>query len=392
MTDPGSLERAPRVAIFDYRTTANNPVGGCHLRLLEDLCDDYGFTVFSLSMENPRRERIGWVRVPVPGRPLAVLFILFHIAAPVRYALHKFRTGISFDLVHMVESNLWFGDVCYAHFCHRAYLRENREDRSSSRVRAFFRWLDHRLHAMAEGWVFRRARVLVVPSEGLRREIEKTYPGTGDKIRVIPNPLDPRRYESPEGFDRSLLRLRYGFSATDLVLVFVALGHFERKGLPSLLEALALVPSASVKLMVVGGEAALTKQYGRVAERLGISSRVAFAGMQKDVRPFYWSADAFALPSSYETYSLVACEAAASGLPLLISQLHGVSEFHVDKETGYVVDREPGSLARAIDSLARLEREERRAMGERARNAVSRRSLGRFAVEWKRLYAEMISR
>ncbi len=37
--------------------------------------------------------------------------------------------------------------------------------------------------------------------------------------------------------------------------------------------------------------------------------------MRADVRPVYAMADAFVLPSSYETFSLVAFEAAASGLP-----------------------------------------------------------------------------
>ena len=88
----------------------------------------------------------------------------------------------------------------------------------------------------------------------------------------------------------------------DLVGLFVALGQFERKGLPLLMQALATAGMERVKLIVVGGEADLLARYREQAEKLGIGDRVRFVGMQSDVRPFLWSSDVFVFPSLYETF------------------------------------------------------------------------------------------
>ncbi|WP_211322024.1 hypothetical protein, partial [Brockia lithotrophica] len=113
-----------RIAIFDYKIIPTNPIGSCHLRMLARLCEEHEFTVFAVEFENPCPERIRFVRIPVPTRPLALLFMTYHLVAPLAYLWYRLRIGARFDLVQIVESNLFFGDVSYAHFCHRAYLRD----------------------------------------------------------------------------------------------------------------------------------------------------------------------------------------------------------------------------------------------------------------------------
>jgi hypothetical protein len=58
-----------RIAVFDYRMIADNPVGGCHLRLLRGLCEEYDFTVFAVEFDNPCPERIRFVRASATARP-----------------------------------------------------------------------------------------------------------------------------------------------------------------------------------------------------------------------------------------------------------------------------------------------------------------------------------
>src|SRR5262245_65372136 len=111
------------IAIFDYRIVSTNPIGSCHLRMLAGLCREYNFTVFAVEFENPDPERIRWVRVPAFKRPLALLFICYHLLAPLCYLWCLIRRGRRFDLIQMVESNFSFGDISYSHFCHRAYLK-----------------------------------------------------------------------------------------------------------------------------------------------------------------------------------------------------------------------------------------------------------------------------
>lgn len=375
-----------RIAIFDYKVIPTNPIGSCHLRMIQGLCGEHDFTVFAVEFENPCPDRVRFVRVPAPTRPLALLFLAYHLLAPLVYFLYRLRTGARFDLVQMVESNLSFGDVAYVHFCHRAYLKHHWKEAGARGLRGVLRFLDHWLHALVEPWVFRRVKRIVVPSQGIKRELEGTYPITRGKITVIPNPVSLERMARPPEFDRESFRRKLEASPEDAVLVFVALGHFERKGLPLVLEALRQLGDKRVKLWVVGGEADLVAFWQGRAREMGLEEQARFLGMQRDVRPFLWGADAFVFPSSYEVFPLVSLEAAAAGLPLIVTPLYGVEEFMRDGETGFVVPRDSDKLQEAIAKLATLEVEKRVTMGKMAREAVRGYGIKSFVENWRRFY------
>jgi hypothetical protein len=99
-----------RIAVFDYFLTRNNPIGSCHLAMLRALATEHDFTVFAVEFENPWPQKIRWVRVPAPKRPLALLFVVYHLMAPLCYLLYRLR-GAKFDLVQALESNLVFADI-----------------------------------------------------------------------------------------------------------------------------------------------------------------------------------------------------------------------------------------------------------------------------------------
>jgi glycosyltransferase involved in cell wall biosynthesis len=375
-----------RIAVFDYKVVPTNPIGSCHLRMLQGLCREHEFTVFAVEFENPCPERIRFVRVPVPTRPLALLFVAYHLAAPLAYLWYRLRTGAHFDLVQMVESNLSFGDVSYAHFCHLAYLRRHWRNAGAKGLRGWLRWLDHWLHALVEPWTYRRVRRIVVPSQGLKRELEETYPFTRGKITVIHNPVDVERMRPPADFDREAFRTEHGVKPGETVLVFVALGHFERKGLPLVLQALVALRDRPLRLWVVGGEPDLIRSWQKRAEEMGIGDKVHFWGMQRDVRPFLWGADVFVFPSTYETFSFVSFQAAAAGLPLVVTPLYGVEEFMRDGETGFVVERSVKGVAEGLRRFISLSPESRRRMGEHAREAVASYGVEPFVEAWRGFY------
>jgi glycosyltransferase involved in cell wall biosynthesis len=383
---PQRLHNRLKVGVFDYQASMTNPVGGCHLRMLRALCNECDFTVFSWKFDNPCPERIRWVRVPAPPRPLALLYMAYHVLAPIFYWADRERRKSRFDHVQMVESNLSFGDICYSQFCHRAYLKRHWKQSRPEGLRRFFRWLDHRLHALLEPWVYRRVRHIVIPSHGLARELASEYPSTKGKIHMIPNPVDVERLRPPEEFNRDEFRAGLGFAPGGVVLVFVALGAYERKGLPLVLEALSELGERRLRLLVVGGPRDLVAEYRSRVKRLGLQEQVVFTGAQRDVRPFLWAADAFAFPSFYEVFPLVALEAAAAGLPLLVSQLNGVEEFLRDGENGILLERTPEGVAKGIRRFLAIPAETRCAMGERACRDVQRYSTENFVAAWRCFY------
>jgi len=376
-----------KIAIFDYRVTKTNAIGSCHLRILGALCTEHEFTVFAVEFENPCPERIRWVRIPAVRRPMALLFLTFHLLAPIYYWIYRLRHSVRFDLIQTIESQSLLGQLCYSHFCHRAYIKHHWEDSPVPGVHGAVRWLAHWLNALLEERVLQGAGRIVVPSRGLARELLAEYPQCENKVQILPNAVDARKMRPPQGFNRDSFRQELGLEPGDFAIVFVSLGHYERKGLPQLLDALRLVDCSKLKLTVVGGTAQLLSPYRKLVAEMGLDTQVRFVGMQKDVRPYLWSADVFALPSAYEVFPLVALEAAAAGLPLLTTRLNGVEEFLVDGTNGFQVEKNGPDLAQGIIKSMSLSPDDLRKMGEQARRSVQRFSTEAFVDRWRLIYS-----
>jgi glycosyltransferase involved in cell wall biosynthesis len=378
-----------KIAIYDYLVIPTNPAGSCHRALIAALAEEHEFTVFSSQFDNPAPERVEWVRVPTVRRPLAALYLTFHLASIVRYLRERWSMR-RFSIIQSVESNMAFGDVVYSHFCHRWFLKNRWAGCGARGLRGAMRWLDHWAHALVEPWSFRRARWIVSPSEGLARELREEYPFAASKIHVIPNPVDLDSFRPTPSFDRETFRAQLGFAASDKVVVFVALGHFELKGLPLLIEALRDLPEGW-KLVVVGGMPDLVAKYSLQVRAMGLSESVVFVGTQENVRPYLWSADLFSLPSAYEVFPLSVLQAAAARCPILITSLNGTEEYLVDGESCLIVTADSSAVLGGLRRFGRLSREERRNLGERAQMAVGQYGLDRFATAWRDFYRGVAS-
>jgi glycosyltransferase involved in cell wall biosynthesis len=208
-------------------------------------------------------------------------------------------------------------------------------------------------------------------------------------VNVIANPIPVKRMECPEDFNRDNFRHQLGFSSSDFVLVFSALGQFDRKGLPLIFESLATPSQVQTKLLVVGGEPDLIAEYRRRADVMGLKDRISFVGMQSDVRPFLWSGDAFILPSAYESFSLVTYEAAAAGLPILAPPLNVIRDLLRDGENGFLVTRSKSSITSALEHITTLPEKERKAMGHNAQRSAGSFSEERFVNAWRDLYDDL---
>jgi glycosyltransferase involved in cell wall biosynthesis len=103
-------------------------------------------------------------------------------------------------------------------------------------------------------------------------------------------------------------------------------------------------------------------------------------------------ADAYVLSSIREGFPMVLLEAAASGLPLVVTSTG--AEAVVADRSGWVVGlRDPDALAERMCALMTLSPERRKAMGAEGRNFVS----SRFALDavldtWERVYASLLEK
>lgn len=101
----------------------------------------------------------------------------------------------------------------------------------------------------------------------------------------------------------------------------------------------------------------------------------------------YRQSDLFALPTRADCFSLVAIEAMASGLPVLISKLGGIPEIVADGETGFLLP--PGDYETLADRLDRLV--EATDLRDRMSHAARSRAVTRFDARYNvgRILARM---
>ncbi len=81
-------------------------------------------------------------------------------------------------------------------------------------------------------------------------------------------------------------------------------------------------------ILVIVGSGDMRHQIIQQAASLGISDRVFFPGFlrSKELEKLYQAADLFVMPSVSEPFGLVAAEAAARGIPIIISKQSGIGE------------------------------------------------------------------
>ncbi|MCL4472135.1 MAG: glycosyltransferase family 4 protein [Sulfuricella sp.] len=380
------------IVVFDLSVSAGSPAGSCVLAEVEGLRSQYPVTIFSDRFDGADAEGKSWVRVPLPQRPIFIRYWLFQVLAPLRYLVWRSSNSRP-AIIQTTQGQFLWADVAYAHFCHGAYLKGQWRQSTVTGLRRVLRRINHGYNAIMERLAFRRVRKIVVPSLGLQRELSREYPEVADKIVVISNPVDLERYARPADFDRTGKRAELGWDISHVVFVFIALGDFARKGLGLILPALAGLPAEQLdraRLLVVGGGEGEIEQYRLQAESLGILDKVRFVGLQKDVRPYLWTADVLAFPSAYEIFSLAILQAAAAGLPPIVSQgLYGAEEFVEHKVNGWVVTRDEAGVRAALgDAISHIERLPE--MSAAAQASVQQYSQSAFVAKWNDLYAGMI--
>jgi UDP-glucose:(heptosyl)LPS alpha-1,3-glucosyltransferase len=168
------------------------------------------------------------------------------------------------------------------------------------------------------------SRVIIAVSEQVKRDIVANYAVPADKIVVLYNGVDTKRFDPARRAEsRDQMRNRWKIPLEAPLVLFVGSG-FRRKGLDLLLSIWNAPELARVFLLVLGSDARLGGYRAR-ADAVA-PGRIIFAGHRDDIEKYYAAADMVALPSLQEAFGNVVLEALASGLPVLVSRDAGAAE------------------------------------------------------------------
>lgn len=226
------------------------------------------------------------------------------------------------------------------------------------------------LHRMLiEPLILRGAAAVLVSS----REYAESLGLKHKQLIDMPFGVDEQRFTP--GRDENF-RNQYAIPTSARVFVFV--GGLDRahsfKGVDVLIRAAAYLPLEAEWRLLIVGDGDMRPAYEALAKTLGIAERVIFTGAvtDEDLPRAYRAADVHVLPSTSksEAFGLVTLEAAASGLPSIVSDLPGVRTLVEPNVTGVIVD--PG-IEESLEAALRVFLDDpmkARDMGLRARERV----------------------
>lgn len=240
-----------------------------------------------------------------------------------------------------------------------------------------------------ESFVNRMADIILLNSDAVRRDVERTERNWKGKLRKVYNGVDP--IEPWTQGDAMAFRRREGIPADSIVALCVS-NFYSYKGHEELVEAAARIVPAfpNVIFLLVGRDSGtMEATRTRIRERR-IEGSVRFVGSRTDVPDLLRASDLFVHPSREEGFSNAILEAMAAGLPVVACDVGGNPEAVVDGETGRLVpSRNAAAFASAVADLL-VDPEKRKAMGEAGRlRATERFSLVRMVGEIESLYESL---
>lgn len=146
--------------------------------------------------------------------------------------------------------------------------------------------------------------------------------------------------------------------------VFLFIGRImKEKGIDELLEAMKriIADGFCAELHVLGS---FEEEYGEKVEKYSKEGWLVYYGYQNDVRPFIAEADCFVLPSWHEGMANTNLECAASGRPVITSNIPGCREAVLEGKSGFLAEKKNSEdLYRVMKRFAEMSIEERKEMG-----------------------------
>ncbi len=205
--------------------------------------------------------------------------------------------------------------------------------------------------------------------------------GVEDKrISVIHNSIDHENI-LPCGKE---CNFRKEFSIQENESIVGVLGRLSsEKGHNIFLKAIADIKQHTPKACryVIVGDGAEKTNLQLLAKKLQIPDRVIFTGYYHNIYCFLKFCDIFVLPSLRESLPLVLLEAMSFGIPVVATDVGGISELINDKSVGFLI--KPGSskqLGEAIlQILSNSEAAER--IGEKGRQRVTQQFSARRMIQ-----------
>ena len=236
-------------------------------------------------------------------RPNTVVSFLAYTNVVVHLA--KFMAGYRFNLVTSVQTNLSL----------------ETSNARLSRIRYFL-----------YKFLFNYANFIVVPSAGVKKDLEEKFNIIERKIKIIYTPIDLKKIMKLKEEEVKDLRIKENSFLLTLGRLTKAKGH------PYLLRAYSRINEEIHEKFVILGRGQEEERLKSLVNELGIREHVIFLGFQKNPYKFLNKASIFVLSSLWEGFPNVLLEAMVCGVPVISTDCpSGPSEIITNGKNGILV-------------------------------------------------------
>ena len=264
--------------------------------------------------------------------------------------LHSLEKKSGFDLVHFTD----FRDSLFCRTTSPMIANVNdtytAELKSLSYYREhYFDWFQRFIYYRAAHF-FESRRLLeldavITNSQFTYKTIKKAYGVEDKRLFKCYKAVNYSRYAELAKDRLSQPKLNHGNR-----ILFVG-GNMQRKGVLDLIRSAPVIQRAipDVRFMIAGKDKYITK-YKQLCKELGVSQNFIFLGWvsQEDLLYLYKSASCFIMPSLTEALGVVFLEAMSAAIPVIGTDVGGISEIIKDSNNGLLVPvNDPLAIAEA---------------------------------------------
>ena len=214
-----------------------------------------------------------------------------------------------------------------------------------------------------------RSDAVTAVSESLKRDTLEQF-GVGKPIEVVPNFIQPSRYEKVRG----KLGARAWANDGERILIHISNFRPVKRVLDVVRVFEGVLKELPARLLLVGDG----PDRARIEQRCrqcGICDQITFIGNLPAVEEILVGADLFLLPSETESFGLAALEALSCEVPVIATEVGGLPEVVTHGENGFLLPL--GDVNAMVEAALELLRDEprRRRFGAAGR----RRALENFS-------------
>lgn len=313
-------------------------------------------------------------------------------AADIPWATLNMRRGAAdisalFKLRWLLRD--WQPDIVHSHMIHANLLARVSRPLTGTPV------LISTAHNVNEGGkarmlAYRLTDFLAEHSTNVSQAAVERYIAIGaaprDKMSLMPNGIDTERFK-PDPAVREKMRTELELTG----FTWLAVGrHDTQKDYSTMLNAFARLKNHNSQLIILG-EGPLTAELEAQSEALGLTDHVRFLGVRSDIPHVMNAANAYLMSSIYEGLPMVLLEAAATGLPIVTTDVGGNHEVVTPSNGLLAPASDPAALATQMDKLLVLSEQERQQLGQAGRELViAGYGLEHIVDRWEVLYDDWL--